>query len=181
LDNIGGTKTLVEMALKIQLNEVSPFLVAVVLLASYTGASATRLARIKINGGFDTLRLMGVPPAHFLAWPRFLGPMAAFPFLILFHCAFTVLGVLLGTRFFTSYPVSDFMGHLVSSLRAYSLFRMAIQSVLMSCAMSFFAIRYPYRAPTGNEVEIPDLVRKGSIEGFFWASLSGVLVSVLYA
>jgi phospholipid/cholesterol/gamma-HCH transport system permease protein len=181
LSNIGGTETLVSLALRIQLNEVSPFLTAFVVTASYAGPSATRLARFRFSGCLDTLRLMGIPPSHLLAWPPFLGQLAAFPVLILFHCCFTVMGVWLGARAFASFPFTDFLGLLVSGVKAYSLFRMAVQSVLMSCALSFFSLQQPYRAPDGPGVEIPDLVRRGTIEGFFWASLSGILVSVLYA
>jgi ABC-type transporter Mla maintaining outer membrane lipid asymmetry permease subunit MlaE len=181
LKNIGGTDNLVKLALTVQLNEVSPFLTAMVVTTAYTGPSATRLARIRISGGFETLMLMGVPPAHLLIWPHFLGQLAAFPLTLLFHCAFTVIGVGVGARVFASYPLQDFMNVLVSGLEAYSFFRMAVQSVLMSCALSFFALHMPYTSQRGQEVEVPDLVRSGNLEGLFWASLAGILVSVLYA
>jgi phospholipid/cholesterol/gamma-HCH transport system permease protein len=181
LANIGGSDTLVRLALMVQLNEVSPFLIAMVVTTAYTGPSATRIARIRRSGGFETLRLMGIPPTHLLVWPRFLGQLIAFPALLLFHCAFTVMGVGLGARLFASYPLADFMSVLVSGVEAYSLFRMAVQSVLMSCVLSFFSLHNPYRAQEGQDVEIPDLVRRGTLEGLFWASLSGILVSVLYA
>jgi ABC-type transporter Mla maintaining outer membrane lipid asymmetry permease subunit MlaE len=181
LDNLGGTETLVRLALTVQLNEVSPFLVASVVLTSYTSPAAARIARVRVSGALDTLRLMGVPPAHLLIWPRFLGQLAAFPSLLVVHCAYTVMGVALGARILASYPLADFLDALVSGARAYSFFRMAVQSVLMSCALSFFALHYPYRGPAGPESEIPDLVRRGNLEAIFWACVSGILVSVLYA
>jgi ABC-type transporter Mla maintaining outer membrane lipid asymmetry permease subunit MlaE len=179
LDKMGGSDTLVAMAMRVELNEISPFLVAMVVMTAYASPSATRLARIRFAGGFDTLRLMGVPPAHLLVWPRFLGQLFAFPILLVFHCAFTVMGV--GCRAFASLPVNDFLNYVVSGTTVYNVFRMAVQSVLMSSALSFFSLHYPYRVPLGRGVEIPELVRRGSLEGFFWASLSGLLVSVLYA
>ncbi|MDR1080502.1 MAG: ABC transporter permease [Deltaproteobacteria bacterium] len=181
LKNIGGSDNLVKLALTVQLNEVSPFLIAMVVTTAYTGPSATRLARIRISGGFETLMLMGIPPAHLLIWPRFLGQLFAFPLLLLFHCAFTVMGVGLGARVFASFPLQDFMTVLVSGIEGYSFFRMAVQSVLMSCALSFYALHMPYTSRRGQEVEVPDLVRSGNLEGLFWASLAGILVSVLYA
>lgn len=181
LSNLGGTETLVSLALRIELAEVSPFLVAMVVTAAYTGPSASRLARIRTSGGFEILRLMGIPPAHLLAWPRFLGQLAAFPVLILFHCAFTIMGVCLGTRFFAAFPVSDFLALLVSGVKAYSLFRLTVQSILMSFVMSYCALHYPYRAVEGPGVEVPDRVWRGALKGLIWASLCGLLVSVLYA
>jgi ABC-type transporter Mla maintaining outer membrane lipid asymmetry permease subunit MlaE len=181
LNNLGGTDYLVRLTLTVQLNEVSPFLIAMVVTTAYTGPAATRIARIRLSGGFETLMAMGVPPAHLLIWPRFLGQLLAYPFLLVFHCAFTVMGVGLGARIFASYPLEDFMNVLVSGVKAYSFFRMAVQSVLMSCALSFFSLHCPYNASAGAEVEVPDLVRRGNLEGLFWASLAGILVSVLYA
>jgi ABC-type transporter Mla maintaining outer membrane lipid asymmetry permease subunit MlaE len=181
LKNIGGTDTLVKLAMTVQLSEVSPFLTAMVVTTAYTGPSATRLARIRLSGGLETLMLMGIPPAHILIWPRFLGQLIAFPCLLVFHCAFTVMGVGLGSRVFASYPLQDFMNVLVSGIEAYSFFRMAIQSVLMSCCLSFFAMHMPYNAHAVEGVEVPDLVRSGSLQGLFWASLAGIMVSVLYA
>ncbi|MDR1166160.1 MAG: ABC transporter permease [Deltaproteobacteria bacterium] len=181
LANIGGTSSLSGFLIEIQLQVLSPFLAAMVIVVTYMGPMTMDLCLRKWNKEFETLSLMAIPPLHLLAWPRLLGPLIAFPLALFILNFFTFLGNYAGAWFFVGLRFQDFYHDLEEGIKVFNLLRLLLQSALMALSMSFFALCAAWDMEEEDLFSIPRVTRRAMMEAFFFASLTGLLVTVFYA
>ena len=89
-----GSETLRLLSL-ITLNELSPLLTAILLIARSSSAMASELAAMQVHGEIRSLRRMGLPVRDYLLLPRVLGMVMASFFLSLYFSAVTLLAAAL--------------------------------------------------------------------------------------
>lgn len=77
------------------LNELSPLLTALILIARSCSAMASELAAMQVHGEIQTLRRLGLPVRDYLVVPRVLGTVLASFFLSLYFSTATLLAAAL--------------------------------------------------------------------------------------
>jgi phospholipid/cholesterol/gamma-HCH transport system permease protein len=139
------------------------------------------LSLFKNTKQFETLRLMGVPPVHVLAWPRVVGPAITFPLMLIFLNCFTLAGNYFGAWLFIDLRYLDFVSVFYQEIKVVNLLKLLLQSIIMCLAMSFFSLYNAWESGDNNLSNTPKATRTGMMEAFFYASLFGILVTILYA
>ncbi|MDR2352243.1 MAG: ABC transporter permease [Deltaproteobacteria bacterium] len=181
LANIGGSSSLASLLITVQIQEISPFLGAMVIVVTYMGPMTMELSLFKNTKQFETLRLLGVPPIHVLALPRILGPSVTFPLMLIILNCFTLAGNYFGAWFFIDLRYQDFVSSFYQEIKLVNLLKLFFQSMIMSLAMSFFSLYNAWEAQDDNLALTPQIVRRGMMEAFFYASLFGILVTIIYS
>jgi phospholipid/cholesterol/gamma-HCH transport system permease protein len=181
LANLGGSSTLINLLTTIQIQVVSPFFLSLITIVTYMGPMTMDLALRKSSREFETLFLMGVPPAHALAWPRIAGPLISFPISLFFFNLATAAGAYLGAYVFVSHPLANFYLSLYQELKKLNVTLLLFQSFLMPLVMSFFSLFNAWESSDGDITGTPGIVRRAMIESFFFSNLTGVLLIVVYA
>ncbi|MDR2200077.1 MAG: ABC transporter permease [Deltaproteobacteria bacterium] len=181
LRNIGGVESFVSVLVTVQFQEVSPFLTFMVALAAYMGPMILEIILMKTNGQFDNLIMMGIPPAHVVAWPRVIGPVLAFPLLLVVTNVCVLTGALIGSWFAVRAPVTDFVYEIYLKIKVFKLFKLLLQGVLMAFTMGFFSLYSAWTYDSRDLSLAPRALRRGIIEAAVVSALVGVLVTVFYA
>jgi len=89
-----GQGTLVGRLIIVTLTrEMSPFVSAIVLIASVGSAIAAEIATMKVSEEIDALEMMSINPLNFLVMPRMVALAAVFPLMCVY---FTFIGVVGG-------------------------------------------------------------------------------------
>jgi ABC-type transporter Mla maintaining outer membrane lipid asymmetry permease subunit MlaE len=180
LANLGGASNLISLLVSVQMQTVSPILVTIAIIMSYGGPMALEIALLKSGRQFETLTLMGIPPEHLLAWPRIIGPVLAFPALLLVMNACSAGGAFLGIWQSIELPIFEFLLDASHKLEVFNLFKLAVQSVLITVFMCFFCLYNGWQIEVGQNNLGPVVARKAMAESFIFSTLAGVLVTVLY-
>jgi ABC-type transporter Mla maintaining outer membrane lipid asymmetry permease subunit MlaE len=181
LMNIGGMDSFLQILVTVQLQEISPFITFVVMLAACMGPMILEIILMKNTGQFDSLNLMGVPPAHLIAWPRVLGTVLAFPVLLAVLNASSALGAIFGVWQIVNYSVTDFVYETYAKIRAFKILKLFVQSGLMAFTMCFFSLYSAWRYDSRDLSQAPRALRRGIIEASFFTAIIGLLVTVFYA
>jgi phospholipid/cholesterol/gamma-HCH transport system permease protein len=181
LSNLGGSLALINLLVSIQIQVISPFFLALIVIVAYMGPMTMELSLLKSSKQFETLFLMGVPPAHALAWPRIVGPLISFPLNLFFFNLATALGAYLGAWWYASHPLVDFYLSLYQELKSVNVILLLFQSFLLPLVMSFFSLFNAWESEEGDFTKASNIVRRAMIESFFFATLTGVCVTVVYA
>ncbi|MDR2461164.1 MAG: ABC transporter permease [Deltaproteobacteria bacterium] len=181
LSNAGGADNLMDLLVSVQMEIVNPFFASTICIVTYMGPMTMDLAILKSTRQFETLSLMGIPPIHFLTWPKILASFLVFP-VILFLIDFgTAAGVYLGAHQLISLRLLDFADALYQEIKEINRIRFFFQSVAMSLTMCFFSLFNAFEINENESARIPFLTRRAMMEAFFFCTLAGVLVTLLYA
>ncbi|MDR2349575.1 MAG: ABC transporter permease [Deltaproteobacteria bacterium] len=181
LSNLGGSQTLINLLRTVQIQTISPFFLALIATVAYTGPMTAELTLFKSSREFETLVLMGIPPDRFLVWPRMTGPFFGFLLSLALFNVFTVFGAYAGAWFFVSYPATDFFLTFGQEIRELSFENLFLQCLLMVPAMSFFSLFNAWEAREGDSARVSAITRKAMIESFFFATIAGILITLLHA
>jgi phospholipid/cholesterol/gamma-HCH transport system permease protein len=181
LKNIGGVDSFISILVMVQFQEISPFITFLAALATYMGPMTLEIILMKNTGQFDSLIIMGIPPAHLVAWPRVVGPVLAFPLLLFVTNFCVVVGALSGAWLMVEYPVTDFIYELYLKVRVFKLFKLLLQSGLMAFTMCFFCLYSAWQYDARDLSQAPQALRRGIIEASVFSALVGILVTVFYA
>lgn len=181
LMNIGGLDTFLSIIVTVQFQEISPFITCMVALAAYMGPMILEIILMRGTGQFDALITMGIPPAHFVAWPRILGPVLAFPPLLVVNNFCTAVGALLGIWLTVDLPLGDFFHEIYLRVGVFKLFKLLLQDCLMAFTMCFFCLYSAWRFDSRDLSKAPSALRTGLIEASVFSALAGILVTVFYA
>ena len=181
LSNLGGSATLISLLAAVQIQVVSPFFLSLITIVTYAGPMTMKLCLLKSSRQFEALYLMGIPPAHALAWPRIAGPLISFPISLFFFNLATAFGAYAGAWKFASHPFVDFCLSLYQEMKSLNFLLLLFQSILMPLVMSFFSLFNALESREGDFTGASGIVRRAMIEAFFFAILTGVCVTLVYA
>jgi ABC-type transporter Mla maintaining outer membrane lipid asymmetry permease subunit MlaE len=180
LNNIGGAPSLISLAFSIQLQEVAPILGAAVITMGHGVPMTVDLALRKGQGEFQTLTFLGVPPEHFLAWPRLLGGLVGFPVLYLTLAIFTLLGLFVGIHLTIGLSVGDFLATAHAALVEFKFLKMAAKCLLVGFCLNFFCLYRSWQTEVGDIRSIPACARWATAETFVHSTFCAVVVTILY-
>jgi phospholipid/cholesterol/gamma-HCH transport system permease protein len=180
LSNIGGASTLISLLVTIHAQEIAPILTTMVYTLCYGGPMTLQVTLMKTSGQFLTLQLLGIPPEHILAWPRIIGTTLTFPLLLLIFIFFSLVGVYMGISQAINMSLFDFLSDLTLSVKVFKIFKLAIKCLLISLSLSFFCLYNAWQISDDHPGRAPWITRRAMAESFFFSTLAGVLVTVLY-
>jgi phospholipid/cholesterol/gamma-HCH transport system permease protein len=180
LSNVGGVSTLAGLLVSVQVQEISPILTIMAVVMTYGGPMALEVALLKASGDFRTLALMGVPPAHAVAWPRLIGTVLTFPSLMTLMNVAALSGAYWGIVRAIDLPLVEFAADLATNAEPLKIVMLGVKSLLCSLALSFFCLHKAFAIPEGGFLAAPRIARGAMAEAFVFSVLASVLVTVLY-
>jgi ABC-type transporter Mla maintaining outer membrane lipid asymmetry permease subunit MlaE len=180
LNNIGGSEYLISLIFSVQLQEVTPILATMVITMGHGVPMTVDLALRKSQGEFATLIAQGVPPEHFLAWPRLWTGLVSFPVFCLTLAIFTLVGLYLGIRQFIGLSLWDFLNAAHANLVEFKFLKMGAKCLMVGFCLNFFCLYHSWRVQPGQLRSIPRLARWAMAETFVYSNICVVLATILY-
>jgi len=132
-----GSETLRLLSL-LTLNELSPLLTALILIARSSSAMASELAAMQVHGEIRILRRLGLSVRDYLLLPRVLGMVLASFFLSLYFSAATLLAAALAVGGFNGPHELALLG---DSLPWRAVGQGVLKSLLFGLAIALMACR----------------------------------------
>jgi ABC-type transporter Mla maintaining outer membrane lipid asymmetry permease subunit MlaE len=159
---------------------LAPILVAVIVIFGYGASTVWELAVMKATRQFETLARLGVPPEHFLAWPRLGATVIALPPLLAVFTLVSFIGAYLMVWQYTGHPVMAFIISLRDNARAVYFIVILLKSLGLSLSLSFFTIYGGFEAETDGLGRGSDILSQALAEAFFFSILASILVSAFF-
>jgi phospholipid/cholesterol/gamma-HCH transport system permease protein len=108
LSKIGAGQSLGQLMVVVVLRELSPLIVAFVIIARSGTAIATEVGNMKVNFEIDALEAMGISQIQYVVAPRFYAGVIATIALAFYFNIIAIIGGLIGAAFFIQSVSIDF-------------------------------------------------------------------------
>ena len=180
LSNIGGLENIATFLVRIHTIQITPIMTTVIVILRYGAPTTWELAVMKSDRQFETLIRMGIPPEHYLAVPRIMGSLLAFPALLAIFSLASFTGAYYLAWRYSGQPVLDFVFSLSNQTTGDHFAVMIFKSLAISLSVSFFCVYNGFKMETNGLHQGAVTIRRSMGESFFYSILFSVMVSVLY-
>lgn len=159
--------------------EMSPFVGAVVLIASVGSAIAAEIATMKVSEEIDALMMMRISPIKFLVMPRVVALAIMFPVVAIY---FTFLGVIGGGLVaFSQLDVSWelYYKHAMDSLQFKDVYVGLMKSLIFGVIVSIVSCAKGLRA-YGGALGVGQATRSSVIASFLLILINGYFITAIF-
>ena len=156
--------------------ELGPLLTAIIVIARSGTAIATELGSMKLNGEFETLELLGIPPERYLILPRIAGVMTGVLVLTTYFVITAFIGGFLFSYFVYHSPYSQFVQGIFASMGPLEVIVFAIKSICFGLIIPLICCQSGLSV--GNSAtEIPQAATRAVINSLFSVFLLDGLIT----
>jgi phospholipid/cholesterol/gamma-HCH transport system permease protein len=159
--------------------EMSPFVGAVVLIASVGSAIAAEIATMKVSEEIDALQMMRISPVKFLVMPRVIALAIMFPIVAIY---FTFLGTIGGgivaySQLDVSWDV--YYQHVMDSLTFKPVYVGLMKSCIFGIIVSIVSCAKGLRA-YGGALGVGQATRSSVIASFLLILVNGYFITAIF-
>lgn len=159
--------------------EMSPFVSAIVLIASVGSSIAAEVATMKVSEEIDALEMMSISPVRFLVMPRVFALGVMFPVMCVY---FTVIGVIGGgivanSQLDVRWPV--YYAHVLQSLWFKATYSGLLKSFIFGITVAGISCAKGLQADQGA-VGVGKATRDSVISSFLMVLILGYFVTAIF-
>jgi len=140
---------------------------------------ATELGHSVISHEIEAFISFGVNPIGYLVVPRFLGVIFSMFILNLYFNIFGLLGSFLVTQLISPIQLSEYLGGVLSHLRAIDVFSSLAKSIVFGAIIACTATYYGFRVERAS-TEIPQYAIKAVSRSFVLCIVANVFIVAVY-
>ncbi|MFP4696742.1 ABC transporter permease [Thiohalospira sp.] len=179
LEPYGATTFMVELVGNVQLRELGPILVAVIVAGRTGSAYAAELGTMRVTGEIDALRTMGVDPLQALVLPRLLALMVVLPLITLWADAAGLAGgILIANLLFGMEPVI-FLARMPEAIWESSLWLGLAKAPVFALLVAVVGCHHGLQV-RGSAAEVGRATTMAVVQAIFLVIVTDALFSVVF-
>lgn len=180
LSNLGGLDSLAILFINGQIGQTVVLGTMIVVVLKYCSILTLETMATKLNGQIQTLRLMGIPPEHFFALPRFLSAFFSFLSLVIFFCLFTTLGAGVTVWQFTMRVPTEFFYELARAAEPEDFIRLAFKSIAVGLLMPTISLYNGWQSKQGMLFDVPPILSRSLLETAAYSIVVNFLLDLAF-
>jgi len=179
LETYGANSFIAYIAGTAIFREFGPLITAIIIAGRTSSSFTAQIGSMKINEEIDALNTMGLSSIEYLVVPKVLALVIAFPLLIFWSDAFSLLGAMLMSKFMLQIGYVDFMTKIQYSVglkqMMLGLYKAPVFAVLTSLVGCFQGFRVEASADS-----VGSQTTKSVVQALFLIIIADAAFSVLY-
>ncbi|SFD22056.1 phospholipid/cholesterol/gamma-HCH transport system permease protein [Thiohalospira halophila DSM 15071] len=175
----GATTFMVELVGNVQLRELGPILVAVIVAGRTGSAYAAELGTMRVTGEIDALRTMGVNPLHALVLPRLIALMVVLPLVTLWADAAGLAGGILTAGLLFGLEPAVFIARMPEAIWNSSLWLGLIKAPVFAMLVAITGCHHGLQV-RGSAAEVGRATTVAVVQAIFLVIVTDALFSVAF-
>ncbi|MGM0413206.1 MAG: MlaE family lipid ABC transporter permease subunit [Pseudomonadota bacterium] len=175
----GATTFMVEMLGNVQLRELGPILVAIIVAGRTGSAYAAELGTMQVTGEIDALRTMGVNPLHALVLPRLIALMVVLPLVTLWADAAGLVGGILTAGLLFGLEPAVFIARMPEAIWESSLWLGLVKAPIFAMLVAVVGCHHGLQV-RGSAAEVGRATTMAVVQAIFLVIVTNALFSVAF-
>jgi phospholipid/cholesterol/gamma-HCH transport system permease protein len=160
-------------------SELGPIMTAIIVAGRSGSAFAAEIGTMKVNEEVDALMTMGFDPTHFLAVPKVLAAMIAFPILTLYSDFFGIGGGLVVGVLGLDVTVYTYVQETMKVISVTSIFKSLLKSVVFAVLIAGIGCQRGFQVRGGAEA-VGSATTSAVVAGIFLIVVTDSAFAVLF-
>jgi phospholipid/cholesterol/gamma-HCH transport system permease protein len=175
-----GQETMVGRLVAITLTrEMSPFISAIVLIASVGSAIAAEIATMKVSEEIDALEMMSISPVKYLVMPRVLALALIFPLSAVFFTFVGMFGGAVVAFYKLNIPWAMYYNDAMQGLHFKATYVGLLKSHIFGIVVALICCSYGLRAKNGV-IGVGQATRSSVISSFMMVLILGYFITAMF-
>jgi phospholipid/cholesterol/gamma-HCH transport system permease protein len=179
LRNYGQSNLIGRVVIATLTREMSPFVSAVVLIASVGSGIAAEIATMKVSEEIDALEMMSINPLRFLVMPRMVALSAVFPLMCVYFTFIGVIGGGLVANFQLNISWQLYYLEVLRGLHFKATYVGLLKSFIFGVVVSMVSAAHGLRAENGV-IGVGHATRSSVIASFLMVLILGYFVTAIF-
>lgn len=179
LSLVGGTSMLGHLIVAITMRELSPLLVALVVIARSGTAVASEIGTMRVNREIDALEVMGINPLSYIVFPRLLGGIISVVCLGFYFNLVSMFGGFIVARLNQEMPFNFYVDQLANAITVAD-FGFFLLKNTFSGAIIFIVSCYQGLLVKGSPSEVPQVTTKAVMNSIFYVVVFNLVCTTLF-
>lgn len=176
---LGAEELLGKIMTVVILRELSPLVIALVVVARSGTAIATEIGNMTVNEEVHSIIITGMDPLLIVVFPRIAGVTVALFLLTVYFSIFAIFGGVALAYLLTGTPPSVYIQYILASLNFWDISALTIKSLIFGLICASVPVYYGFTIrpfPT----EVPKGVTKAVVVSLILIFVSNVLISLSF-
>ncbi len=159
--------------------EMSPFVSAIVLIASVGSSIAAEISTMKVSEEIDALEMMSISPIRFLVMPRLLALAVVFPITSVYFTFFGIFGGGLVANYQLNIPWQLYYTTVIKGLHFKATYVGLLKSFIFGVVVALVCAAHGLRA-TNGVVGVGQATRASVITSFLMVLMIGYFITSMF-
>lgn len=168
-----------KMIIKIMIRELSPLILALIVIGRSGSAISTEIGNMKLNREFQTLDVLGISLDYFIVLPRVLGMIISFICLSIYFNIVAIFGGFLIINLDSISSISIWANHILEYILIEDIFVSALKSCLFGLLISIIASFHGFSVKEAF-TEVPQVTTKAIVNSIVFCFCINVILALVF-
>lgn len=179
LSMVGGTQMIGNLIVAMLVREVSPLLVALIVIARSGTAVATEVGNMRANREIEALESMGINPLSFIVYPRILGGVISVVCLSFYFSMISVLGGFFVTSLFHNLSLNFYVDSIMAAFQPADVWSFLAKNIFNG-AVIFVVSCYQGLSVKRSPHEVPQVTTTAVMNSIVFVFIFNMIVTTLF-